>query len=413
MNARERIQATLHQKEADRIPIDIGATPLTGIAVIAYNRLKARLGLTLGPSLIVDVMQQLVQPDVEFLERFHIDTLDAAKALHRQDPDWHNATLSDGSLACYPQWFRPVKTAHGDWLIRNHYGVEIVRMSSGNAVFEPCYFPYRDGYPTDFKSLTQTLGSLPAMMLSANPWRMESDPSFWQQYRQKMIDLGNEADRALVIVCDCGLLNAGAALRHLPKFLMDMVLEAGQVERLLDSLVEIYLSELERICKTVGDVADVICFCDDLGCETGPHLTPELYRKFFKSKYLKMTDFIKQNSRLCVMLQTGGAVSELAPDIIESGFEILSPVQTFCRNMEAERLLQQFGSDLCFWGGGCDSRSVLHRASVRQVREHVQKRLELFAKNGRFIFAPMSNIPAEAPAENILTMLKTIAEWEK
>jgi uroporphyrinogen decarboxylase len=413
MTARERLQAVLQHKEPDRIPVDIGATPYSGIAAMAYNRLKSRLGMSHAKAQVVDVMQQLARPDNEFLDRFHIDVVSTTDALLRQDSDWYEVSLSDGSLARYPHWFHPVKTVQGGYSVRSHHGAELAEMPSGKFFFEPCYFPYRDGYPADFKKLSQTLALTPNTLLSPHPWKEEAAPSSWLQYRQKMIELSQESDRGQVIVYDCSLLNAGAALRQMQKFLMDLVLDANQVEHLLDALLEIHLHKLEQICQSVGDVADVICFCDDLGDETGPHLTPELYRKFFKSRYLVLTDFIKQHSKLAVMLQTSGAVYDLMQDIIESGFEILSPVQTFCRNMEPERLQQQFGNDLCFWGGGCDTRSVLNRASVRQVREHVQKRLEIFAQNGRYVFAPVSSIPAEAPAENILAMFKTIDEFTK
>jgi len=35
-------------KQADRVPIDLGAMRSTGIAIIAYNKLRKKLGITKG-----------------------------------------------------------------------------------------------------------------------------------------------------------------------------------------------------------------------------------------------------------------------------------------------------------------------------------------------------------------------------
>jgi uroporphyrinogen decarboxylase len=39
MNSRERIIAAINYKEPDRIPIDLGATPSSGISVVAWQNL--------------------------------------------------------------------------------------------------------------------------------------------------------------------------------------------------------------------------------------------------------------------------------------------------------------------------------------------------------------------------------------
>ena len=75
MTSRERVLAALRHQEADRVPIDLGAMRSSGIQAIAYNRLKAHLGIQGGQTLLYDIMQQLAQPEQTFIDRFQLDVL--------------------------------------------------------------------------------------------------------------------------------------------------------------------------------------------------------------------------------------------------------------------------------------------------------------------------------------------------
>ncbi|MEE8591036.1 MAG: uroporphyrinogen decarboxylase family protein, partial [Spirochaetia bacterium] len=85
------------------------------------------------------------------------------------------------------------------------------------------------------------------------------------------------------------------------------------------------------------------------------------------------------------------------------------PVQTNARNMEPAKLKAEFGKDLTFWGGGVDTRQVLNRATPREVKEHVKRRLEIFAPGGGFVFNTVHNILPDVPPENIVAMFEAVA----
>jgi len=96
------------------------------------------------------------------------------------------------------------------------------------------------------------------------------------------------------------------------------------------------------------------------------------------------------------------------PDLVEAGYDVINPVQTNCRDMEPERLKREFGKDICFWGGGCDTRAVLNRATPDEVKTHVTQRLEILAPGGGFVFNTVHNILPEVPPENIVAMFEAI-----
>ena len=73
MTSRERVLASIRHQEPDRVPVDLGSTPSSGISAIAYHNLKHYLGITKGHTRVYDVVQQFAQPEDMILERFGID----------------------------------------------------------------------------------------------------------------------------------------------------------------------------------------------------------------------------------------------------------------------------------------------------------------------------------------------------
>ncbi|MEI8258377.1 MAG: methyltransferase, partial [Deltaproteobacteria bacterium] len=82
MTSRERVLAAIAHREPDRVPVDLGATPSSGISAIAYGNLKRHLGLPGGQTRVYDVVQQLAEPEEEILDRFRIDTIDLGRTFN-------------------------------------------------------------------------------------------------------------------------------------------------------------------------------------------------------------------------------------------------------------------------------------------------------------------------------------------
>jgi uroporphyrinogen decarboxylase len=105
-------------------------------------------------------------------------------------------------------------------------------------------------------------------------------------------------------------------------------------------------------------------------------------------------------------------VRPLLPGLIEAGLDAINPVQISCRGMEAEALKRDFGKDLTFWGGGCDTQSILPQGTPDQVRAHVLRQCELLGPGGGFVFQQVHNIMANVPAENIVAMYGAVREFD-
>jgi uroporphyrinogen decarboxylase len=411
MNSRERVIAAINHQQPDRVPVDLGSTPSSGISAIACNNLKKHLGLTNIPTRVYDVCQQVAQIDIELVNLFGVDVLDIGRMFNTEDSDWRDVILSDGSKAQYPASFRPVQQADGSWLAYGPDGTCLAKMPVGATFFDQALFPWVNGYPSNFKNLAADIGRVQWAAFAHSPWDHASEPDFWSQMREKAIALRNSTDKALMLVIGCNLFEWGTFLRRLDNFLMDIMLEQKQVECFLDALMELHMNTLAKACEALGDVVDIARFGDDLGVDTGPFMSPAIYRKLFKPRHTRLCEYVKKNSKMHTFLHSCGSLYDLIPDLIDAGFEILNPIQTNCKDMDPARLKKEFGKDITFWGGGADTRHVLNSAKPSEVKRHVRERLEIFSPGGGFVFNTIHNIMPDVPPENIVAMYETVKEF--
>jgi uroporphyrinogen decarboxylase len=411
MNSRERILAAINHDAPDRIPIDLGATPSSGISAIAYHNLKQYLHMNFGKTRIYDVVQQIAQPEPEILDFFKADVIDLGQAYNTEDSDWYQ-TDSHGIPVYYPKWFHPTKNPNGSIDVVDSDGDRIATMPINGYFFDQTYHPYNAGYPTNYSDLPNSMSKVLWSALVHSPWDHATEPNFWENLRQKALNLRKSTDKAILLSAGCNLFEWGTFLRGLDRFLVDMIKIPGQVEKLLDALMEKHLANLEKICRYVGDVVDIIRLGDDLGTNDRPFMRPAVYRQLFKPRHKKLCDYIKNRSHMHIFLHSCGSIAPLIPDLIDCGFEILNPVQINNLGMEPDKLKREFGSKITFWGGGADTRNVLPRKTPIAVKTHVSELLKIFSPGGGFVFNQVHNILPDVSPENIVAMYEAVHNFK-
>ncbi len=411
MNSRERILASLDHREPDRVPLDLGATPSSGISAVAFHNLDARLGAGWGPPLVYDVVQQLAQPPDSFLDRFGVDVVDLGRAFDQAPGDWRDVELPGGIPARFPSWFRFREREDGTWEALDRDGDVLAVKPPGSAFFDQTYFPYLEGYPDHYRDLPAAMAKVMWAAFPTSPGHLAGEKDFWARLREGAQALRASTDRAILVGAGCNLFEWGTFLRRIDNFLMDLVDQPGRVEGLLDALMEVHLEGLGKLCEAVGDIADVVRFGDDLGMDSGPLMSPRTYRKLFKPRHAALCAFVKKHSRMRPFLHSCGSIYKLIPDLIEAGFEIINPVQIGAKGMDPAVLKEEFGRDLTFWGGGCDTKSVLNRGTPLEVKDHVKKLLDTWMPGGGYVFNTVHNILPDVPPENILAMFEAVREF--
>lgn len=411
MNSRNRVLSAIDHKEPDALPVDIGATPSSGISAMAYDNLIQHIPLEDKRNWVYDVVQQVTQPTEEFLDYFQIDCIDLGRTFNTENSEWYDYFLPNGRPAQQPVWFRPEKQGDGSILaLKDNEAIASLPQSAFS--YDQIVFPFLDGYPSNYGSnLDKAMEKVHWSTFAHSPWDHAHEPDFWHRLRRNALRLREESDRAIVISAGCNLFEWGTFVRRLDNFLMDLAANQAEVEKFLDALMERHLDSLANICASVGDVVDIIRLGDDLGMNTGPMISPKTYQKIFKPRHKILCDYIKTNSNMHTFLHSCGSIYRLIPDLIDAGFEILNPVQTNTRDMDAKKLKNEFGEDVTFWGGGADTRLILNHGTQDQVRDHVRQNIELLAPGGGFVFNTIHNILPDVPPQNITAMFEAIDDY--
>ncbi len=411
MNSRERLLTSVSHKQPDRIPYDLGATPSSGISAVAYHNLAKYLQINVKNH-VYDVVQEVTQPEMELLDLFRVDVLDVGRFFNNFESYWQNLELIKGVPGLYPKWFNPKKQDDGSWLAPGPTGEFIGKMPAGATFFDQIIFPYIDGYPENYKNLGFEMSRVSWGGFGFPPFDRINETDFWKNLRETIERERSLTDRAFLVGVGCNLFEWGTFLRRIDNFLMDLFMDKFNVNKLLDSLMERHMDFLSKVCNTIGDLVDVIKFGDDLGTNTGPFMPPEIYTEFFQPRHKMLCNYVKSNSQARTMLHCCGGIYELIPGLIEAGFDILNPVQINAYGMDPERLKNEFGNDITFWGGGVNTQSVLNRGTPTEVKDHVRRNIEIFSRGGGFVFTTVHNILPDVPPENIMAMLEAVREFD-
>lgn len=406
MTSRERVLAALNHREPDRVPVDLSGHRSSGIMAMAYPKLRAALGLEPRPVRVYDPVQQLAVVDEDVLKRFGIDTIELGRAFAVEDKDWAEWTLPDGTPCLMPAWALPEREP-GRWVIRSASGRVIAAMPDGVWFFEQTHWPFLDGddrpsrIPEAICECMWTAVASPPGPLTAGPDGLDKLAAGAQRLRA-------QTDRAIVGLFGGNLLEMGQFLYRNDQFLLMLAAEPERVHRFLDAVVEMHLGNLERFLGAVGPYIDVILFGDDLGMQNGPQMSPAMYDEYFKPRHALLWQRAKLLANVKVMLHCCGGVRELMPGLIEAGLDAINPVQVSCRGMEAAGLKRDFGKEMTFWGGGCDTQRILPQATPDEVAAHVRGQVAALQPGGGFVFQQVHNILANVPPANIIAMYGAI-----
>ncbi|HCA79714.1 MAG TPA: methyltransferase, partial [Bacteroidetes bacterium] len=217
-----------------------------------------------------------------------------------------------------------------------------------------------------------------------------------------------QTDRAILGLFGGNLLEMGQFLYRNDGFLLLLAEDPDRAHAFLDKVVERHLKNLEHFLTLVGSSIDVIVFGDDLGMQSGPQISPAMYREFFKPRHAMMWGRVKQLSNAKVMLHCCGGVRELLPDLIDAGLDAINPVQVSCSGMDVVSLKRDFGRDMVFWGGGCDTQRILPQGLPEDVDAHVRHQVGILKRGGGFVFQQVHNVLADVPPENVVAMFDAV-----
>jgi hypothetical protein len=412
--SRQRLIQTLNHRQPDRLCVDFGAGGQTGMGAGAVYRLrKALLGESDFRVKIIEPYQMLGEIDDALKQALQVDVAGINPPVNMfgfKDEGFKPYDMPDGTPVLVPEKFNPTVDSDGN----------ILMYAEGDTAFGPCAKMPKNGCFFDAINRQQPLCDEtldPAD--NCQEFRLLS-PDEVRYFADKAADLSQNTDYGVYLTLpgtafgDIALVPATflknpRGIRDVEEWYISIAMRRPYIHQVFETQCQIALKNIEMLAEAVGDHAQVVFASGtDFGTQRGPFISKQCYRDLYMPYHKAINDKIHELTNWKIFMHSCGAVSELIPDFIEAGFDILNPVQCSAEGMSPEFLKNEFGRQLVFWGGGIDTQRTLPFGTPQQVYEEVSRRIEIFAAGGGFVFNSIHNIQSHVPTENILAMLRAL-----
>lgn len=246
------------------------------------------------------------------------------------------------------------------------------------------------------------------------PWPNPDDEQVCEDLPSEAKHLYKNTDLCLIGRFGSSIFETAWYMRGFEQFLMDLMINQDFAKVLMEKICSIQMRIDERCLELAGKYIQILKLAgDDLGGQEGPLISPEIFRQMIKPILCKRWEVIKSkfrkiNPKGYVMFHSCGNIYPLIPDFIECGLDILDPIQKV-KGMEIEKLKAEFGNKLTFHGA-IDTQYLLPNGSPAEVRSEVKRIISILGKNGGYIAAPVHNLQADVPVENIIALSDAVRE---
>lgn len=413
---RKEVIDALEHRTPSRIPIDFGGTNCSGMHASCVEQLREYYGLEKRPVKVYEPYQMLGLIEEDLKQAMGVDTEAAAgrdTIFGFPNEEWKEYRLDSGQEVLVSKYFNVTKDEKGDTYI----------YPQGDTTCEPSgHMPYGGFY---FDAIERG-GEVDDDDLNVED-NLEEYTEFTDadvEYLKQDILRAHATGRAVVgSFGGTGLGDVafvpGMALKHpkgirgVEEWYVSTVTRREFVHELFRRETDIALKNLAKLNAAAGQYVDVVFTCGtDFGTQTGTFCSPETFRELYMPYYKKVNSWIHENTNWKIFKHCCGAVESFMELFIESGFDIINPVQCSAAGMDPKILKERYGSRLTFWGGGVDTQKTLPFGTKDEVRDEVLRRCEIFSKDGGFVFNAVHNIQAGTPVENIAAMIDAVHEFD-
>lgn len=415
MTSRERIRAAIDRRQPDAVPVDFGATATSGMHVTCVAALREYYGLERRPIKVHEPYQMLGTVEDDLAEAAGIDTVGVAPMMTHfgfPNENWKPWRTPWGQEVLVSEHFEVTTDEKGDTLVfpgGDRSAPPSGRMPTSGYFFDTIIRqPPIDESQLNPEDNLEEFGSI-------------SDEAL--QYFQKEVSKAQATGRA-VVACFGGTAFGDIALvpapflkypkgiRDIAEWYISTAIRKDYVHQVFEKQCAIALGNLQKVHAAIGDAVDTVFICGtDFGTQTSSFCSTDTYMSLYHPYYKQMNDWIHKNTNWRTFKHSCGAVRMFIEGFIESGFDILNPVQCSASGMEPDELKAEYGDRITFWGGGVDTQKTLPFDTPEAVRTEVLERLSIFAPGGGFVFNTIHNVQANTPVENIVAMLDAVKEF--
>jgi len=415
-SSRERINLALAHQETDKVPLDLGGSPLTGMHVSSVYKLRSALGLKVEAIKVVEPYQMLGEIKPDMIKRLGIDVVPLYGLVNMfgyKNENWKEWEFTDGTPLLVPEKFNIIKDKTG----------RLFSYPKGDIKVPPCAQMPVGGYYFDAISRQDDI-DMNNLILEDNTeeFGIISDEELLY-FKDQANYLYNNTDKAIVLpygVASFGDIAfvPGLQLKH-PKGVRDVelwymlsIMRPDFLKQIYEYQCNIALENLASVYKAVGNKVSVIILSGtDFGSQNGPLIDPDQYVTLYKPYHKIVNDWVHKYTNWKTFIHSCGSVRSFYKDFYEAGFDIFNPVQCSAVNMKPAELKNEFGKKITFWGAGIDTQHTLPFGTSTDILSEVKERMKIFKSNGGFVFNSIHNIQAKIPVENLVALFEAIEEY--
>ena len=415
MTSRERLEAALNHRQPDRIPVDFNGTAVTGMHVKCVIGLREHYGLAKRLVRVHEPYQMLgwIDDDLQTVLGIDVEGVYGPETMFGfRNENWKPWHMDDGTEVLVSENFRVTRDANGDTLIFPKG--DITAPPSGRLPKNGFFFDtiVRQG-PIDEAKLDpednlEEFG--PVSDAALDHFDAESRRAA-ATGRGTIASFGGTALGDIALV-PAPFLRHPKGIRDVEEWYVSTLIRRPLIHRIFERQTEIALRNLEKIHARVGDRVQAAFLCGtDFGTQQSTFCSVTTFRELYMPYYKRINDWVHRHTGWKTFKHSCGAVETLLPAFIESGFDILNPVQVSAAGMDARNLKEKYGRDIVFWGGGVDTQKTLAFGTPEEVRAEVLERCEVFGRDGGFVFNSVHNIQANVPVGNIAAMFEAVRDY--
>jgi hypothetical protein len=413
-SSRENFLKTINHKQPDKVVVDFGSTAVTGIHVLIVEKLREYYGLEKKPVKVVEPYQMLGEMDPDLIQAMDIDVIGLFGAKNMfgvPNENWKVHKTLWGQEVLFPGSFNYTYNNNGD----------ILMYPEGDTSVPPSGIMPKTGYFFDALNRQKPIDDSYLKVednLEEFSKVTEQDLLYWKNQvaalennsKAVVASLGGTALGDIALVPAINLKNP-KGIRGVEEWYISTLIREDFVKEIYDRQTDIAIENLKLLHSVIGNKIDVVFTCGtDFGTQNSTFCSMETYDRVWLPYYKKVNDWIHQNTNWKTFKHSCGAVEPLMSHFIESGFDIINPVQINASGMDPRKLKEKYGDNLVFWGGGVDTQGAFAFGTPAQVKEQVKTQCGILNKNGGFVFNTVHNIQANVPFKNVIAMLDALKE---
>jgi hypothetical protein len=413
-SSRQNFLKTINHKQPDKVVVDFGSTGVTGIHVLIVEKLREHYGLEKRPVKVIEPYQMLGEIDSELIKAMDIDIIGLFSAKNMFGvlmDNWQIHKTLWGQEVLFPGGFNYTYNSNGD----------ILMYPEGDTSVPPSGMMPKTGYFFDAIDRQQPIDDSMLKVednLEEFGHITEPELEYWKDQvanldnnsKAVVASLGGTALGDIALVPAINLKNP-KGIRGVEEWYISTLIREDFVKEIYSRQTDMAIENLKLLHEVIGNKIDVVFTCGtDFGTQNSTFCSTETYDRIWLPYYKKVNDWIHQNTNWKTFKHSCGAVEPLMSHFIESGFDIINPVQINASGMDPRKLKEKYGDKLVFWGGGVDTQGVFAFGTPAQVKEQVKSQCDILNKNGGFVFNTVHNIQANVPFENVVAMLDALKE---